>query len=389
MTARVLLALALLPAIVLMMYIRRLDKIEQEPKALIGKLLLFGALTTISAIILERLGTIALDTFVPEDTLPYLVIDNFLIVALVEEMGKFVVLKLCTWRNPNFNYTYDAVVYAVATSLGFAALENILYVFLLGGVPTAIMRALTAVPGHCMFGIFMGYFYGLAKKAEFWGYSSKKYRNLFLACAAPILVHGFYDFTLTVGTWDALLLFLVFYLTCLVVAFIRIRKMAGEDIPIGFYPEAKEEAADPYASYKSTPPPGASLPVFRPQPPQPNRQAPYQQSYQQPSYQQSSYPPQGNQQSSYQYTAPVQKRTVYVPPKVSDEPSPYAQPVYPHAFYQPPEQSSYPPPPAQGPAVPYGGDKMEQAAEYYPEGTEMPSLPEDMFDGTDPTNDQP
>ncbi|MCR4647420.1 MAG: PrsW family intramembrane metalloprotease [Oscillospiraceae bacterium] len=373
MTARILLALALLPAIVLMMYIRRLDKIEQEPKALIGKLLLFGALTTISAMILERLGTIALDTFVPEDTLPYLVIDNFLIVALAEEMGKFVVLKLCTWRNPNFNYTYDAVVYAVAASLGFAALENILYVFLLGGVPTAIMRAITAVPGHCIFGIFMGYFYGLAKKAEFWGYTGKKNRNLFLACAAPILVHGFYDFTLTVGTWGALLLFLVFYLTCLVVAFIRIRKMAGEDIPIGFYPEAKEEAADPYASYKSTPPPGASLPVFRPQPPQPNRQAPYQQpSYQQNPYQQSSYPPPA-------YTPPVQKRTVYVPPKVSDEPSPYAQPVYPHSFYTPPEQSSYPPPPAQGPAVPYEENSAEPPVGYYPEGTEMPSIdPEEM-----------
>ncbi|MBR3629352.1 MAG: PrsW family intramembrane metalloprotease [Oscillospiraceae bacterium] len=245
MTSRILLALALLPAFGLMMYVRRLDKIEKEPKELIAQLLIFGALTTISAMLLEWIGGTLVSALVPDEkSVLYLFLEFIFVVAVAEELGKFAVLWLKTWNNPNFNYTYDAIVYAVASSLGFAALENILYVFLNGGVPTAIMRALTAVPAHCMFGVFMGYFYGIAKKAEFWGYRRRMYWNLFLACAVPMLVHGFYDFSVSVEWWGATLLFLLFYVTCIVVAFIRIRKESKADIPIGFYPEKPDPAPE-------------------------------------------------------------------------------------------------------------------------------------------------
>ena len=73
-----------------------------------------------------------------------------LIVAPAEELGKFIVLRSITWKNKHFNYSYDAIVYAVFVSLGFAALENITYVFG-SGVGTAFLRMFTAVPTKSAF----------------------------------------------------------------------------------------------------------------------------------------------------------------------------------------------------------------------------------------------
>ena len=83
----------------------------------------------------------------------------------MEEGGKYFVLKHKTWRHPAFNYTFDAVVYAVTAALGFAVAENILYV-MDGGVGVALLRAAVAVPGHAFDGVFMGYYYGIAKTAQ-------------------------------------------------------------------------------------------------------------------------------------------------------------------------------------------------------------------------------
>ncbi|MBQ3190212.1 MAG: PrsW family intramembrane metalloprotease, partial [Bacteroides sp] len=85
----------------------------------------------------------------------------------------------------------DGIVYAVCVSLGFAALENVMY--LLGSydewVSVGISRALTAVPGHFGFGVLMGYYYSLGK-FDSQNFASAKYKALIV----PIIVHGLYDF---------------------------------------------------------------------------------------------------------------------------------------------------------------------------------------------------
>jgi RsiW-degrading membrane proteinase PrsW (M82 family) len=78
-------------------------------------------------------------------------------------------------------------------SLGFAALENVLYV-MQSGFETGIMRAFTSVPGHAIFGVFMGYFYGHAKLAEAQGRASEMREYLTLSLLVPLLLHGVYDF---------------------------------------------------------------------------------------------------------------------------------------------------------------------------------------------------
>ena len=121
----------------------------------------------------------------------------FIFVALSEEGFKYLLLRYRTWKEPNFNCTFDGVVYAVFVSLGFAIIENIKYVFAYG-LATALVRAVTAVPGHACFGVFMGVFYGLAKRHQFdpdGGAACRKYG--IAALVVPVLLHGLYDFTAT------------------------------------------------------------------------------------------------------------------------------------------------------------------------------------------------
>ena len=68
------------------------------------------------------------------------------------------------WRNKNFNEPFDGIVYACFIGLGFAGIENIMYVFgndtVGGALTTGVMRALLSVPGHFLFAVIMGYFLG-------------------------------------------------------------------------------------------------------------------------------------------------------------------------------------------------------------------------------------
>lgn len=229
---RILLASALLPVFLLMLYIRKKDKIESEPTDFVVSIAVLGAVTVISAMILEKIGEFVLGIFLPETSILYTFLFYFLVVAGAEELGKYVVLKLRTWNSPEFNYTYDAVVYAVAASLGFAAVENVLYVIFNGGISTAILRALTAVPGHCIFGVFMGFHYGLAKRAASRGDNKTADRELFLSFLIPLILHGFYDFSLSVSGWIWTLIFFVFYIAVLIAAFLKVRKLSAEDEPV-------------------------------------------------------------------------------------------------------------------------------------------------------------
>lgn len=228
---KLLMAAALLPVIGLMWFIRRQDKIEQEPPGFVMSVAVCGALTVISALLLETVGGAILKVFLPQTSMLYLILENFLVVAGAEELGKYAVLRLRTWRSPEFNYTYDAVVYAVAASLGFAAVENILYVFQ-GGMSVALLRALTSIPGHAMFAVFMGFHYGLAKRADVRGAVGIRDSELRKSLLVPIVLHGFYDFTLSAGSWVWMLIFFVFYIAVVVFAFLKVKQLSREDQPI-------------------------------------------------------------------------------------------------------------------------------------------------------------
>ena len=221
------LLLAILPSIILFYVVWKGDRYEKEPPKLLIKLFLFGALTTISASIIEIVAGDFIFGFLDHSGYLFLVIDNFLITALAEEAGKYLVLKKTTWKHPAFNYTFDAVVYAVTASLGFATIENILYLFE-NSLSVAIIRALFSVPGHVIDAIYMGYYYGLARHAEAYGDSNLCKKNLKKAFFVPILIHGFYDFCLSTENGYFILIFLVFEVIITVLAikkFMRLSKV--------------------------------------------------------------------------------------------------------------------------------------------------------------------
>lgn len=238
----VMIYLAILPAAALMYFIYKADKVEKEPVELLVKIFLYGVVTTISAVILELLGDDILGFFLYEDSLPFIFLENFFVVALAEELGKYVVVKKVAWKHPAFNYTFDAVVYAVFASLGFAVLENILYLTD-ASITTAVMRGVLAVPGHAIDAVFMGSYFGAAKRCEALGDKNGMKTNLQKALIVPVGIHGFYDFCLSVSDYYpiAIVVFFVFEICITIYAIRKVKKLSASDtalFPTGYYPGA-------------------------------------------------------------------------------------------------------------------------------------------------------
>lgn len=184
--ALLLIGLSILPVIILLITIYRQDKYEKEPLGL----LILAFIAGIVSIFLDLLligGVINQIWY--SDSVFY---SAFWEAGFPEELCKFIVLFLLIWWNKNFNEHMDGIMYATFVGLGFACLENILYV-LDGGIGVGIIRALISVPGHFLFGVMMGYFLSLAK-------FEKKNRalNLVLAVAVPAIAHGLFDWLLMV-----------------------------------------------------------------------------------------------------------------------------------------------------------------------------------------------
>jgi len=187
-----LLLYALAPVVVVIFYIYVKDKYEKEPKRLMLYCFLLGGIVSI---IITTILYMFFDLFLPLND-KYSVFQQFVraffVVALIEEFSKYVIVRFYAQPKNAFNERFDGIVYAVMVSMGFAAVENIFYVAE-GGVPTAVLRAFTAVPAHATFGILMGYFMGLAK------FSKNTVKLNLLGLLLAIVFHGAYDFFLFIN----------------------------------------------------------------------------------------------------------------------------------------------------------------------------------------------
>ena len=197
---------------------------------LLVSLLLWGIAATFLAVVSESLGSIALAYFLPggEDNPAYGVWMYFIVVALSEEGFKYLILRWRTWNAREFNCRFDGVVYAVFVSLGFALWENIGYV-LMYGFAAALMRAVTAVPGHASFGVFMGAYYGLARRSENRGEHGQSVLWRILAVLIPMLIHGMYDYIAVNETGSVSSTFAVFVLVVFALAFLLVRQLSKRD----------------------------------------------------------------------------------------------------------------------------------------------------------------
>ncbi|MCQ2480745.1 MAG: PrsW family intramembrane metalloprotease [Clostridia bacterium] len=222
---------AIIPAIILIVKIYKADKVDKEPVGLLVSLVILGIISTAIALVLEEAGSGLLGLFFKENSLAYNIIMYFGVVACSEEGAKYILLKKRTWRSKEFDYLFDGVVYAVCVSLGFALWENIGYVAKFG-ISVALLRAITAVPGHACFGVFMGIYYGIAKMFDNRHNEgrSKSFRNK--AFWVPVFMHGLYDFLASSKSTFSGLGFLVFIIFMFVYARSLVKRQSKADVNI-------------------------------------------------------------------------------------------------------------------------------------------------------------
>lgn len=188
----IILILAVLPVTVLAAYIYKKDKYEKEP----FRMLLLAFFLGILSIPLDLIIVGIINGAMPGSTVFY---SAFFEAGIPEEFSKWLLFMLVIWRNKNFNEFFDGIVYACFIGLGFAGVENLMYVFgnesFGGALATGVMRALLSVPGHFLFAVIMGYFLGLAK---FRPEERGKYLLFSLLC--PMLAHGIFDYLLMLSS---------------------------------------------------------------------------------------------------------------------------------------------------------------------------------------------
>ncbi len=228
----ILIAAAVIPAVVLLVKVYKVDHLDKESPRLLWNLVVRGVIATVFAMLTEWIGEFVLSSFVQEGTVLYNFLLYFIVVAVSEEGFKYLLMKQRTWKDPEFNFQFDGVVYAVFVSLGFALWENISYV-LMYGFGTALIRAVTAVPGHACFGVFMGAWYGLAKKYESYGMHSQSKTCRVVALLSSIVLHGCYDFTASIENQNYAWIFVAFVVVMFIVAFRLVKKLSQNDRYVG------------------------------------------------------------------------------------------------------------------------------------------------------------
>lgn len=224
----ILIAAAIIPAIFLLVKIYKADRLEPEPPSLLLSLVLYGIIATGFAMLTENLGSSILASLFDRGSTIYNIIMYFIIVAFSEEGFKYLLLKKRTWNSPAFNCQFDGIVYAVFVSLGFALWENLGYVFRFG-LSAALVRAVTAVPGHACFGVFMGTWYGIAKRYHNTGNFAASKICRTMAFLMPAFIHGCYDFIATMDSIHFGWIFVAFIAVMFLIAFLLIQNMSKHD----------------------------------------------------------------------------------------------------------------------------------------------------------------
>lgn len=212
------LSLALLPVAALIIYIYRKDMVQPEPISALIKAVFFGVLSVPVAIIIDLL--------LPQADMTSLggaLYNAFISAGLVEELSKFLFLLLLIRTTKAFDEPFDGIVYATCIGLGFAGLENIMY--LAGAddmISTALMRDTFSVPGHFCFQAVMGYY---VAKAVF-GPQAKRNKNYMLAVAVPVAMHGIFDALLMVAEAMEMGLLVLLWIPFCIWMFIKVARLA-------------------------------------------------------------------------------------------------------------------------------------------------------------------
>lgn len=177
----IILSAAIAPGLALLSFFYLRNQMDTEPRRALLHAFIYGAIITFPVLfiqfILEEEQTFRNPFFI-----------NVIFTSSLEEMVKWLVIFAVILRHVEFDDPYDGVLFGVAVSLGFATVENVIYL-LSFGLDQAFMRAMLPVSSHALFGVVMGYYYGKGK------FSSDEIQKkfIFLAFFAPLGLHIMYN----------------------------------------------------------------------------------------------------------------------------------------------------------------------------------------------------
>lgn len=222
-----LLFIAILPVLLILLFVYNKDK-KKEPFSLLIQLFLLGILSCFLVIIISK----ALE-FIPfmqgsleSKGLIDILLYSFLGVALIEESCKWLMLYIKGYNNKEFDEIYDIIVYAVFVSLGFAFFENLVYIFSTQELTTALIRAISSVPGHACDAVFMGYYLTLAKEYSYNNRKDLEKKYVILSILIPTILHGIYDFCLMSSIDALVIVFLIFVIYLYIITFKKLKVMS-------------------------------------------------------------------------------------------------------------------------------------------------------------------
>lgn len=207
--------LAIIPSIIIICFIYIYDKLEHEPVIEILKAFSLGCISVLLSLFITYIFNIN------TKHIDNIIIYSFVYISLIEELSKWILTYLFIRNNKNYDYLFDSIVYFSLVSIGFATVENIIYV-ISGGVGVALIRSITTVPSHAMFAIIAGYNYALYKK-------DKKKRYLIYSIIIPIIIHGIYDCLLLTENSILLFIYTLFVITLYIISFRYLRNLESID----------------------------------------------------------------------------------------------------------------------------------------------------------------
>ncbi|WP_163101018.1 glutamic-type intramembrane protease PrsW [Peribacillus alkalitolerans] len=179
----IVLSAGIAPGLAILSYFYLKDYYETEPVSVVFKSFLFGAILVFPIMFIQYVLT-------SEQIVTNHFINAFLTTSFLEEFFKWFVLIYTIYQHVSFDEPYDGIVYGAAVSLGFATVENILYLFG-NGIEFALGRAFLPVSSHALFGVIMGFYLGKGKFQK-----HRKKLMLSLAFVIPFFLHGVYDYIL-------------------------------------------------------------------------------------------------------------------------------------------------------------------------------------------------
>ncbi|MBQ8535082.1 MAG: PrsW family intramembrane metalloprotease [Bacilli bacterium] len=232
-----LLFFAVLPVVLILAFVYKKDK-DKEPLMLLLSFFFKGIFSCFLVLtISEILGAFLpfMNKEVNMMTFTEVFLYAFVGVALVEEFCKWLMVYFGGYNHREFDEIYDILVYSIFVSLGFAFFENLLYVFNSGSLSIAILRAVSAIPGHACDAVFMGYYLSMAKQCRILKKFDKEKSFLVKSIFIPAVLHGIYDFCLMSGRILFVLVFLVFVVYLYVVSIKKLNKLSGSNRSLNIF----------------------------------------------------------------------------------------------------------------------------------------------------------